>query len=89
LYEIGKDQWKALPPLNIARHCHSGCVAGEKTVYLFGGMTRGGETNVIEWLDLQGGDKWQVIRPENSFSPRMASVVVEISSQEIMIFGGV
>jgi len=37
LYEIGKDQWKALPPLNIARAGHSGCVAGEKTVYLFGG----------------------------------------------------
>ena len=42
LYEIGKDQWKALPPLNIARNGHSGCVAGEKTVYLFGGETNDG-----------------------------------------------
>jgi hypothetical protein len=89
LYEIGRDQWKALPPLNIVRRYHSGCVAGEKTVYLFGGWTNDNrDTNVIESLDFQGGDKWQVIHPENSFSPRIGSVVVEISSQEIMIFGG-
>lgn len=73
LYAIAQDKWNPLPPLNIARADHSGCVVGEKnvTVYVFGGFKAGGNPIAeIEWLDLTGGQQWQVIRPDSSFSPR-------------------
>ena len=79
LYEIKTDKWKVLPQLNIARRNHSGCVVGEKTVYIFAGIGEGDAViNSIEWLDLQGDQQWQVIRANNSFSPRSSCLVVEI-----------
>jgi len=88
LYEISTNQWKPLPQLNIARRCHTGCVVGKNTIYLFGGMkAEWAVINEIEWLDLQGDQQWKVIRPDNSFSPRHWCTVLNIGSS-VMIFGG-
>ena len=62
LYEIAKDEWTALPPLQVARTQHTGCVVGNRSFYVFCGRkeTFMGEyaTNEIEFLESKNSSAW-------------------------------
>jgi hypothetical protein len=97
LFDIAGNEWFDLPPLNIARHQHTGCVVGGKSLYVFCGIKETNfigftgeiKTNEIEFLESKSSGSWQNVQVQSpDFSPRIAVGAIETDKQEIFLFGG-
>ena len=90
---MARDEWTALPPLNVPRTQHTACVVGSRSFYVFCGkkQTFMGEypTNEIEFLESKNSPSWEVITTSNQFSPRTECGAIETDNYELLIFGGV
>ena len=55
MYDLSRDQWEVLSPLNEGRALHAQCPFNERFIFVFCGesMPRGGLSRSIERLDLQ------------------------------------
>ena len=95
IYDIGKDQWSAGPPMNQARKNHAMCALG-KYIYVFSGAAGAAFLDSIERLDASAvvagrAAKWENVRLEagNSLPARGLPLVAPWSSDEIIYLGGI
>lgn len=91
-YNIDLDLWFEIPNLHIGRHYHSSCTYNERFVFVFCGIAQSGKKycNSIERYDSSNrSDSWVVINiPSSQFAERQGAGVVQITKDEIVIFGG-
>ena len=91
-YNIDLDLWFEIPNLNVGRHYHSSCTYNDRFVFVFCGIAQSGKKycNSIERYDSQNrSDSWVVINiPSTQFAERQGAGVVQITQDEIVIFGG-
>lgn len=91
-YNIDLDLWFEIPNLNVGRHYHSSCTYNERFVFIFCGIAQSGKKycNSIEKYDsMHRSDSWVVINvPASQFAERQGAGVVQITQDEIVIFGG-
>ena len=92
-FSVKRDQWKALPDLNVGRYSHGTCSFKQRYCLVFAGysFTNADDNNPIEMLDTKKASQgWQVL-PLNSKRrlPRlMMPSCVQVGADEILIFAG-
>lgn len=94
-YNIELDTWFNQPSLNKGRHYHSSCVFNDQWIYVFAGVesTTKKYTNSIERFNyaqtVSNETKWELILDINpAFTIRQGLGSVQVSAQEILLFGG-
>ena len=94
-YNIIKDKWEELAPLNQGRALHASCAFNQRHAFVFCGveMPKGGLCCSIERLDMQdtaaGWKTVQIPEARNQLKrPRQVPAVAQISTGEIVIMGG-
>lgn len=94
-YNIEMDIWFDQPKLNHGRYYHASCAFNDRWIYVFAGIdcTTKRYFSSIERFDANAtsDDKkeWEVIQNvAPSFTMRQGSGCAQISSDEILVFGG-
>ena len=98
-YDVAKNKWEEMPPMNQARFSHSSCHLGA-FIYVFCGDNERKTSkigNSVERLaieadpNLQGQKKWTLIPSKNltALPKKLSShFSVALNADEILIFGG-
>lgn len=91
-YDVSKDQWTAIAPVNKRRYAASAVGMAEfEKIYLFGGRSDGGTgmAEEIEEYDLTK-DAWKSLklRGGHIFEPMEVCAAIQVGSGKILVFGG-
>ena len=93
-YSIHLNKWKLLPNLQQTRHFCAAFSFNDKEIYALGGYghigTNGksGSSNSMEKLIIRSPFHWEYISILNPFSPRYCIHVIQISKNNVLVFGG-
>lgn len=89
-YSVDRDEWLALPDLNIPAMNPSVCVFSQEYLFKFGGKRSEDElANTIERLHL-GGDSWELIHLDTRSIPRLpsSSCCFQVNRSTMIFLGG-
>jgi len=90
-YDIVKNEWSECPKINKPRTNIGAGTFNDRFIYLFGGYNDiDDDMNLIECFDTTNPKEWTIIKlVDNSFwSPIQTMAVVQISEDEMLIYGG-
>ena len=89
IYDVTNDTWTFGPPLLKPRFFISAAVFNFEVIYAFGGFNTTALRN-IEVLRPDKDKAWTNIKVESpDWKPKDESAAIQISSKEILIFGGI
>ena len=91
-YDIIKNNWIQIAPLNDERNFLSSTVVNKRIIYVFGGNLSQdkGYTDIFEKYDTESSIEWNkiIINKNEQWSVRYGLGSIQISNNEILIFGG-
>jgi len=85
---IRKNMWEFIPKLTKERSNTGVCLFNNKFLYCFGGYSNEGEDTSIERIDVEEKGQWEMVIVEENWSSRQNPGVIQISKEQILIFGG-
>lgn len=90
-YDVVKKEWRATAPMNESKTNTSVGTFDDKYIYVFGGYNKGlYDLATIEKLNATKKNKWVVVElaSKSNWGPTQNMGVMQISKNEILIWGG-